>query len=504
MKFLTDLFPYQRAAVEKLTPLRIGALYMEQGTGKTRTTLEIISRRMDKGKIDYVLWLCPCSVKQNLKEDIIRHTGERPDNIIIQGIESISSSDRLYLELITLIENHPDKMMIIVDESNLCKNKRAIRTQRIIEIAQKCKYRMILNGTPVSRTEADMWAQWYILDWRVLGYQSFHAFAADHIEYYEIKVGGVKIKTNRVRRVLDTEYLAQKISPYTYQITKKEAFQNGLPGKFYCTRYGYMTPSQEYIYAETKDKFLMDVDDFDSTTVYRVFTALQHTTSGRKVISKVREHMQTENIFSSWKDNPRMQTLQECIEQDIDDEQCIIFIKFQQEIDEIKTMLDDMGRGYVEFTGNVNQEQRQKNRKKFKDGEVQFFLSNKSCGAYGLNLQFCRNIIFYNNDWDYATRSQAEDRIHRLGQERECYIYSIVMNDTIDERIEENLRRKDNMVESFKNEIEKWKNTTIKDLEDAGQKEDEEVKAILKKKEERRKQMAEERKRKKEEKKQSK
>jgi SNF2 family DNA or RNA helicase len=475
---------------------------MEQGTGKTRTTLEIISRRMDKGKIDYVLWLCPCSVKQNLKEDIIRHTGERLDNIIIQGIESISSSDRLYLELITLIENHPNKMMLIVDESNLCKNKRAIRTQRIIELAQKCRYRMILNGTPVSRTEADMWAQWYILDWRVLGYQSFHAFAADHIEFYEVKVGGVKIKTNRVRRVLDMEYLAQKIAPYTYQITKQEAFENGLPEKQYCTRYGYMTGKQAQVYEETKERFLMEVDDFDSTTIYRLFTSLQHTTSGRRVISGVGEKMKTENIFNSWKDNPRIQTLKECIKNDIEDEQCIIFTKFQQEIEEIKRMLDEMGKGYVEFTGAVNQEQRQKNRKRFKDGEVQFFLSNKTCGAYGLNLQFCRNIIFYNNDWDYATRSQAEDRIHRLGQDRECYIYSIVMSDTIDERIVENLSKKDSMVESFKSQIEKWKNAEAKDLEEAGQQEDEEAVEILKKKEERRKAMAEERRRKREEKKQ--
>ena len=38
----TDLLPYQEQAVEKLKGLKVGALYMEQGTGKIRTALEIV------------------------------------------------------------------------------------------------------------------------------------------------------------------------------------------------------------------------------------------------------------------------------------------------------------------------------------------------------------------------------------------------------------------------------------------------------------------------------
>lgn len=64
MKIETSLLPHQEAAVGKLGRLKVGALFMEQGTGKTRTALELISRRMDKGKVNAVLWLCPCSVKR--------------------------------------------------------------------------------------------------------------------------------------------------------------------------------------------------------------------------------------------------------------------------------------------------------------------------------------------------------------------------------------------------------------------------------------------------------
>ena len=93
MKFKTELLDHQRKAVDKLKKLKVGALFMEQGTGKTRTALELINIRLNKWKITHVIWLCPCSVKENLRRDIIKHTGEDQHNLItICGIETLSTS----------------------------------------------------------------------------------------------------------------------------------------------------------------------------------------------------------------------------------------------------------------------------------------------------------------------------------------------------------------------------------------------------------------------------
>lgn len=453
LELKTKMYPHQEAAAKKLLPLRVGALYMEQGTGKTRTVCEIVADRAAKGKIDSVLWLCPCSVKRNLKDDLIFHCGEKPDWIVIRGIESLSSSDRLYVELYKLVTTH--KVMIVVDESNLTKNKAAIRTERIIELASHCKYRMILNGTPVSKNEADMFAQWYILDWRILGYRSYYSFAANHLEFEKITLpSGREVTTDRVIRVLNVDYLARKIAPYTYQVRKSECLS--LPDKHYEKKYAQMSEDQAEIYYQTHVFYLDNVDELRAETIYKFFTALQHVVSGRCPSPNPREKMRTTEIFDSWHENPRIWALEELMDERIGDEKVIIFTKYQAEIDEIEAMLNDKGISHLEFTGRVPQKQRQKNLEGFR-GDAQVLVANKVCGAYGLNLQFCRNMIFYSNDFDLATRSQAEDRIHRIGQTHEVYIYDIIMEDSIDTFIDDCLSRKVSMANEFKRRIKKHK-----------------------------------------------
>ncbi len=202
MKLNNELLPHQAAAVEKLIKLKVGALFMEQGTGKTITTLEIARIRLENGKIDHVIWLCPCSAKGNIKREILKNC---PQDMLpaftICGIETLSSSIRAVSYLLDLSQSKG--CFLVVDESLLAKNQSARRTRNILRIAASCPYRMILNGTPVSRDESDLYSQFYILDWRILGYKSYWSFAANHLEYDD---------HGRLIRVLTTVWLESNIS----------------------------------------------------------------------------------------------------------------------------------------------------------------------------------------------------------------------------------------------------------------------------------------------------
>lgn len=460
MELITELYDHQIKCVEKLKKIKVGALYMEQGTGKTRTALELIKIRLKNARINHVLWLCPCSVKENLRRDIILHTGsDCKEFITIAGIETLSSSVRVNSEMLQLVENK--QCYLIVDESNLVKNHRAKRTQNIIRLAEKCKYKLILNGTPISRNEADLYAQWYVLDWRILGYKSYWSFSANHLEFDERNQG-------RIVKTLNVNYLAEKIAPYTYQVKKDECLD--LPSKTYETIYYYLNDEQREHYEKVADNLLFDIDEMESCQIYRLFTGLQNVISGYRVdvdvkISKEVDRfgneyciksvkgMHKSNFFENINDNPRINTLLEVISK-IDDK-IIIFCKYTDEINSIVSLLNKKygEDSAVAFNGELTLKNRQNNLDKFRENS-RFLVANKICAGYGLNLQFCSYIIYYSNDWDYATRSQSEDRVHRIGQNKNVHIIDICASYTLDERIIECLSKKENLVDLFKKEIE--------------------------------------------------
>jgi SNF2 family DNA or RNA helicase len=445
MNCITNLFEHQNKAVEKLSRIKVGALYMEQGTGKTRTALELIKLRLNAKKVNKILWLCPCSVKQNLMRDIIKHTGDEQNGVIsIVGIETLSSSIKTNLELMDLVKKN--NIYLIVDESNLVKNPQAKRTQNIIRLAEKCKYKLILNGTPVSRNEADLYSQWYILDWRILGYKSFWSFAANHLEYDEM---------GRIVKALNVNYLTKKIAPYTYQIKKSECLD--LPDKTYEICYYNLTQEQKDHYFSVADVLLFQVNEFQPETIYRLFSGLQNVISGYRVKGATTSHLEREPFFNSVRDNPRI----DCLLNEIaktGEEKIIIFAKYADEINDIvKILKEDYGKNStVAFYGEIKQKQRQKNIEEFSD-KARFFVANKVCAGYGLNLQFCSYIIYYSNDWDYATRSQSEDRVHRIGQDKNVHIIDICAENTLDKKILKCLWKKEDLVDRFKEEIEKQK-----------------------------------------------
>ncbi|WP_300924883.1 DEAD/DEAH box helicase [uncultured Clostridium sp.] len=467
MNFLTDLLEHQKRCVEKLRRIKIGALYMEMGTGKTRTALELINIRLEKQRIEHVIWLCPCSVKENLRRDIIFHTGQDyKDLITICGIETLSSSIRANSYLLSLVETK--QCFIIVDESNLVKNFTCKRTKNIIRIAEKCKYKLILNGTPISKNEADLFAQWYVLDWRVLGYKSYWSFAANHLEYSELIPG-------KLVRCLNVDYLAEKIAPYTYQVKKEECLD--LPEKTYETIYYNLTKEQDEHYEEVANKLFFYVDELEPNTIYRLFSGLQSVISGYKVDvleetyeiideRDVHEQMKIKktrivgtrksDFFSKIEDNPRIQTLLEIVKK-IDDK-IIIFAKYTDEINNIIKILNNTyGKdSAVAFNGKLSQKRRNENLDKFRN-ESRFLVANKNCGSYGLNLQFCNYVIYYSNDWDYGTRVQSEDRVHRIGQNKNVHLIDICAAYTLDERIIKCLEKKENLLNAFKKEIENTK-----------------------------------------------
>lgn len=419
---------------------------MDMGTGKTRTAIEFVAARQEK--LSIVVWYCPVSLKTTIAYEIKKHTNETAycfddktssthlpaARWYIVGLESLGSSDRVYLALNALIDKNS---FVIVDESSYIKGHKAKRSQRITTLAERAKYRMILTGTPLSQGVVDLYQQMKFLSPKILGYNSFYAFAANHLEYSD-KFKGMIVRAH------NTAWLAAKIQPYIYQVTKAECLT--LPQKLYESRYFYMSESQCEEYRNVKEDLLMalSAEWIDSVEIFKAFTSLQQVVSG----------FHKAKCF----DNPRLDTLQSVLEEITDDEKVIIWCKYVFSIEAISELLRaKYGENSIcQFYGKLTEQQREQELEKFRNN-ARFLIATQATGGHGLTLNEARYVVFYENSFKYSHRIQAEDRNHRIGQERSVTYIDIICERSIDERIEAAIAAKSNILEQFRKQINKIK-----------------------------------------------
>lgn len=469
--------PHQVDAVNKMLPTRIGGLFMDMGTGKSRTAIELAYRRLQK--IDKVVWFCPVSLKETVKREILKHTNCIESDICvfngktdqknipsclwyIIGIESMSSSPRVILTAKDLIT---ENTFVILDESSYIKGHRANRTAYITLISEKARYRLIMTGTPLSQGVIDLYAQMRFLSPKILGYNSFYSFAANHLEYSE-KYPGLVVQSHNI------EYIAAKIKPYIYQVMKDECLD--LPEKLYTTRYFKMTEEQWEWYNRVKYEVLSDIETMDdprmnSIAIFRLFSALQQITCGfynERLDKIMRGKKQKDKQFKLHTfDHDRTSMLLGAVSEIPEKEKIIIFCKFQQDIENIKkAIVGQYGQESISlFYGLLSEKERDIEIEKFRKS-ARFFLATQQSGGHGLTLNEAHHVIFYNNAFKYSERLQAEDRCHRIGQEHKVTYIDIHCCESIDDRIDQALYNKGNAVQQFKNEVEKVKKENIKEL----------------------------------------
>lgn len=461
MNTTTMLLEHQAAAVNKLLPFRVGALFMEMGTGKTRVAIEFAVRR--QARISRVIWFCPVSLKETVAYEIRKHTDCAPGAIhvfddktgtaalpsafwYVVGIESMSSSDRVVLAAAALID---ERSFVIVDESSYIKGHRAQRTLRITALAARARYRMILTGTPLSQGIVDLYAQMRFLSPRILGYRSFYSFARNHLEYSEKYPGMIVAAHN-------TGWLAAKIQPYVYQVTKDECLT--LPRKLYDERCHILTDEQQAAYMQAKENFLTDLGEYDSDyaeqyALFKLFTALQQVVSGFWSLRQADGTLKPKALAST-----RLDKLLDVVASIPAGEKVVIWSKYLFNLRQITQALEEeYGAGCVaQFHGSLSEGERNKELARFRQC-ARFFVATQATGGHGLTLNEARYHVFFNNGFKYSERLQAEDRSHRIGQTQPVTYIDIVSDSGIDQRIMQALAKKGHVVEMFRREVESIK-----------------------------------------------
>ncbi|RHZ78787.1 hypothetical protein Glove_156g94 [Diversispora epigaea] len=75
--------------------------------------------------------------------------------------------------------------------------------------------------------------------------------------------------------------------------------------------------------------------------------------------------------------------------------------------------------------------------------DIFVFLLSTRAGGLGINLTAADTVIFYDSDWNPTVDQQAMDRAHRLGQTKQVTVYRLITKGTIEERILQRAKQKD-------------------------------------------------------------
>lgn len=397
----------QELAFEKLSRLKVGALFMEMGTGKTKVALDLIA--LKASRVDYILWICPCSLKSEIEAERVKWHPELTLDIV--GCESIGSSGRIYLQ--TLSKTKDRRCFVVVDESLKIKNREAKRTERIIRIGESAEYKLILNGTPISQNYCDLWSQMQFLSPKILK-MSYNQFFNTYCEYYTRgKMAG------KIRRFVNVPHLIDKISPYVFEAKLDIETTKKKETRIYHTNFLEYEEYKGEIFSEYYNEEKDDLNFYAFSTLLQKFYT--QNSDREKVISKLIEEI---------------------------NDKVVIFVKFLSSIPE----------GANKITGEESQKERAEMIERFRRGEFNALYITYGCGAFGLNLQFCKNMIFAEHTWDYAVREQAEARIYRLGQRSEVKYYDLICGGIgLEDLISTCVRRKSRMLDTVKQEIQKCK-----------------------------------------------
>lgn len=380
----------QQEAIRHLNEWRVGALFMEPGTGKTRVAMSLVNST----PCTDCFWIGPLRTFPAIQMEMAKWGGMRMPTSC-WGVESLSQSDRIYMRLLNEVEQSRDPF-IVVDESLKIKNAEAKRTQRVLEIGKRAQWKLVLNGTPVTRNLMDMWPQMEFLSPKILG-MSLREFKDTFLKWTRVtKRDGYRQYTKEyVTGMENVDYLHSLIRHYVYECDLLLKIQQ----KRHTVGYDIGQESRER-YNEVKDEYLKDETlEWRNNNIFMAMTTdLQRT-----------YHT----------DEAKMEAVAKIL-QGVDPQKTIIFCRWV--------------------------DSREECQRRFKDCAV---LSMQK-ESLGLNLQQYTTTIYFDKVWDYALYQQSTRRTFRTGQEQDCHYYELTANTGLDAMIDRNIRNKVTMSEHLK------------------------------------------------------
>ena len=421
-----------------------GILADDMGLGKTIQTLAHILTEKEAGRLDKpALVVAPTSLMSNWMDEAARFA---PDLrvLMLQGkdraqyFDQIDSHD-LVLTTYALLPRDEELLkeheyhLIILDESQYIKNMRSKSAQTAGLL--RSRHRLCLTGTPLENHLGELWSQFHFLLPGLLGDEK--GFNADF--RHPIEKGD-----DLVRRTL----LTRRIKPFLLRRTKDKVAKE-LPPKTEMIRSVELSGEQRDLYETVRlamDKKVRD--EIAKKGVARSqIVILEALLKLRQVCCDprlVKSGLGKVTAAASSKLSELMEMLDELL---AEKRRILVFSQFTSMLTLIEAELRARKIPYVLLTGDTVD--RAAAVRAFQAGEVPLFLISLKAGGVGLNLTAADTVIHYDPWWNPATETQATDRAWRIGQDKPVFVYKLIANGTLEQKIQELQQKKADLAQAI-------------------------------------------------------
>lgn len=445
----TQPYDHQKRAIEKFKGSTAYALFMEQGTGKTKTELDLTGILFCAGLITGVLvvskkgahaqwiksefpahfnceWEGVAWPFNKFPEHLLETTG--PLKVLAFNWDGIKFA-RGMAAAEKFCKAHKGKLKIISDESQEMKNYRSKRHKALTEMKKYSSHRALLTGTPVGVSLEDEWAQLKWLDEDILGIRYVTTFRAEFCV-----MGGYEGKQIVAHKNIDT--FRELTAPHVFVATKDEL---GLPPKVY----GEWVFDLSKIQIEAARDLKSDMETvLASGEEIRIDTPVAYATKFQQICSGfIMDDGEIHHLMPIDK-NPRVLAMLEWLENR--EGKAIIWARFKQDHAFITEALGGIGETFVEYHGGTSDKKRAEAIESFMSPDGARILdANVVSAGTGLNLQGqCHLNLYYTNSSSGIDRWQSEDRTHRIGTKASVLYEDLIANRGPDRKIRQSHHRK--------------------------------------------------------------
>ncbi len=426
-------YPYQLDAIRAVKDLPYAAIFHEQGLGKTKIAIDLALLWLQSDAVDTVFIVTKKSLVENWRNEVSGHchitphilSGNRAQNsasfnspvlIYITNYEMIATNTRIVNLFLQTC-----RVGCILDESQKIKNPDAGLTRTFHDMATAFKKRIIMTGTPAANRPYDIWAQIKFLDGGDALGVNFEAFRQD------MDLPSKNAALDDYGSRLSTIY--QRLSPFTVRETKDTAGIH-LPEKTIMSHRVDLFPWQMIKYTAYRDELAYEYEKIEGEVeIDNVENIL------KRLLRLVQCASNPALIDECYENEPaKFPLLLDMCREFTTESKVIIWTGFVENVNWLARKLVEFNPAIIH--GSLPMYQRNQAVQAFTNSSNRVLIATPGAAKEGLTLTVANHAIFFDRGFSLDDYLQAQDRIHRISQTRDCFIHNLIANDTVDEWVD--------------------------------------------------------------------